>query len=120
MLQVNIAETPATDENWYSLDDLTVDALEELQSRTDLSYWFWDEIWQHRLSFARTLYEIVLRESGAVEVGAEKAAADRCRMSLLRKGRLIRKVDDETDLPQEWDGVMPDPKAEDSGSSTTS
>jgi hypothetical protein len=120
VLQVNIHPDPVTGETWYSLDDLPLDALEELQARTECSYSLWDDVWKHSIKFARIFVEVALRESGAVQVGAEKATAERVRMSLLKRGRLLRIVDDETDLPQEWNGSLPDPKVEDSAPSMIS
>ena len=109
MLQVNVADNPATDEKWFSLDDLTLEQLEELQAQTDTSWTLWDDVWRHSVKLARAFYIAALKGSGAVEIGAEEAASQRVRLSLVRKGRIFRVVDDETDIPEKWDGATPLP-----------
>lgn len=120
MLQVNIAADPAVDEQWFSLDDLSLDDLEALNRESDMSWTLWDTIWKHNARFARAAYAAALKGSGAVELGIDEAVRARLKLSLVRRGRIFRVVDDEADLPQEWEGAVPSPLPEGSGLSMTS
>lgn len=122
MLKINLAENPATEERWVSVDDLPFDAHEELETRSQYLYRFWDEVVPARFTATRIFYEVALREIDHVEDKvAKRLAGQRLSARLVRTGRIIKvEPDDEADLPASWTGAMPDPSLEGTDAVTTS
>jgi hypothetical protein len=125
VLLVNIHPDPANGEDWFSADELPLDAIRNIEQKLELAWSFWERVWEFNAELPRMLREVALLESGTVATEAEaKLGARKLTYGLLRRGRVVKVVnDDDQDandgLPEQWEGSLPLPEVPATEPSTT-